>query len=149
MAVLGAVAATSFNAGSTLSGYLAMLAQTQPGEVRGYAEVLTAVRGRIVAALWHQLTGAGRALATELSCQGELADPKAGARIAAELSPAAGGHPLAATLPLAFDPVGPPIDMAEVAQVLAMYGCGLDAWEYAVLATSRYFEPVRPAGGHR
>ena len=127
-----------------LAGYLdALTAGLQP-ERRRFGDVLTAVRGRIAAALWTELTEAGRRTVADLVQRGALAEPAAGTRIAAELSPAALAHPLADVLRLPFTPGGPPVDIADVQGLLRLHGCALDTWEFVVLATSIYFEPVRP-----
>lgn len=160
----------AFRGASSLAPYLSALARTQPRETRGYGEVLTAVRGRVVARLWHLLGEGGRKLASDLIERGELDHPDAGARILAEAAGAAGDtgaaegaegaegtgaaeaaegaarHPLAPVLAHPFDPSAPAMDMADLDLLLRLHGCGCDAWENAVLATSQYFEPVRGKG---
>lgn len=157
-AILGAIPDESRRAwapAATLPGYLDAAAIGHPPERRGFTDVLTAVRGRIVAALWTDLTEAGHRAFTELAGRGALAEPGAGARIAAELTGPAAGHPLAEVLRMPFDPSGPVVDIADVEALLGLYGCALDPWELVVLATSIYFEPVRgpgpevPAGADR
>lgn len=146
----------AFHEASTLAPYLSVLARTQPRETRGYGEVLTAVRGRVVGRLWHLLGEGGRKLAGDLIERGELDQPDAGARILAEAAGGAGAaegaegaarHPLAPVLAHPFDPSAPAMDMAGLDLLLRLHGCGCDAWETAVLATSQYFEPVRGKGG--
>jgi nucleoside diphosphate kinase len=132
---------------SHLADYLTLLASTQPRERRGFEDVLTAVRGRIVAALWKDLPARGRELAAELLGSGELAQPKAGALIAAELPAGPGRHPLAAVLARSFTPADRPAEIGDVPLLLQLHGCAADPWEHAVLATSCYFEPVRPTAG--
>jgi nucleoside diphosphate kinase len=128
----------------TLAGYLDLLAATQPPEQRDFTDVLTAVRGRIIGALWNQLSETGRRHTRELVGSGALAAPDAGARIAAELAPGAAHHPLADVLRLPFRPGSPPVDMTDVQALLRLHGCGLDPWELVVLSTSLYFEPTCP-----
>jgi hypothetical protein len=148
-AILGAGPAAAWREPSQLGGYLSLLASTQPWESRDFSGVLTAVRGRVIAALWADLPARGRELAAKLAGSGQLAEPEAGALIAAELPRAAAARPLAAVLARAFTPAdGPAGTAAELGNVpllLELHGCALDPWERAVLATSCYFEPVRPA----
>ncbi len=115
----------------------------RPVETRGFPAVLTAVRARVAAALWDLLSDKGKVMAAELSGDGSLADPRAGEALAAELAPAGASHPLAAVLRIPFDPSGPLTDLRYAAGLLRLHGLGLDDWEYAVLATSLYFPPVR------
>ncbi|HET9898232.1 MAG TPA: nucleoside-diphosphate kinase [Streptosporangiaceae bacterium] len=129
--------------GQELHSYTTALELTQAKETRGFNEVLAAVRGRIICSLWPYLTSAGKALAVELAQRGELADPKAGTLIAAETREPGNLRPLAELLCLAFDSSMPPVDVADVQRVLGLHRCELDPWEYAVLATSTYFEPIR------
>jgi nucleoside diphosphate kinase len=133
----------AFHEASSLAPYLAALGRTQPRETRGYGEVLTAVRGRIVARLWHGLGEGGRKLAGDLIERDELDQPDAGTRILGEAGDGAARHPLAPVLAHPFDPTGPPLDMADLGLLLRLHGCECDAWETAVLATSQCFEPVR------
>lgn len=130
-----------FHDSATLPGHVSMLESGLRRETRFHAEVLTAVRSRVAAALWDRLTDQGRDLVEELIAEGGLAAPKAGARIAAELR-AAAGHPLAAVLAMTFDPSDRHRDIADVAATLSLHGCAFDTWERAVLATSMYFDPV-------
>jgi nucleoside diphosphate kinase len=146
-AVLGPVADDldpAWAPADTLAGYLDAVTAGQQPEWRGFGDILTAVRGRIAAALWTELSEAGRQTVADLVRRGVLAEPGAGALIAAELSAAASAHPLADVLRLPFELGGPPVDMADVQGLLRLYGCALDPWEFVVLATSIYFEPVRP-----
>ncbi len=129
--------------GEGLAAYLTALETTQPKECRGFTEVLTALRGRIVSVLWADISPPGRALAADLARQGKLAEPKAGMQIAAELTGAGTAHPLSDVLGFTFDPSMPPVDMMDLQHILRLHKCELDPWEYAVLGTSTYFEPIR------
>jgi nucleoside diphosphate kinase len=148
-AILGAGPAAAWRETSQLGGYLSLLASTQPRESRDFSDVLTAVRGRLIAALWEDLPARGREMAAKLAGSGQLAEPEAGALIAAELPPGAAAHPLAAALARTFTPADSPTgtaaELGNVPLLLELHGCALDSWERAVLATSCYFEPVRPA----
>jgi nucleoside diphosphate kinase len=127
----------------TLGGYLDLLAGTQPPEQRDFAQVLTAVRGRVVGALWSALSADGRKRALDIMENRALAEPDAGARIAAELDPAAARHPLADVLRLSFRPGSRPVDLTDLQDLLRLHGCAIDTWEFVVLSTSLYFEPIR------
>jgi nucleoside diphosphate kinase len=129
---------------SHLGTYLELLASTQCREERDFEDVLTAVRGRLVAVMWQDLSDRGRQVAAGLAAAGELAQPKAGVQIAAELTAA---NPLAAVLARSFTPADGPAEIGEVPLLLQLHGQALDPWEQAVLATSCYFEPVRPTAG--
>jgi nucleoside diphosphate kinase len=151
-AILGAIAeesGRSWAAAETLAGYLAAAAAGHPVEGRGFTEVLSAVRARVVAVLWTELSDAGRRAFGDLTGRGALADAGAGELLAAELSAGSAHHPLAAVLRMRFDPAGAIVDIADVQDLLHLYGCALDPWEYVVLATSIYFEPVRASAAQQ
>lgn len=147
-AVLGSAAEpAAFLGAAELDGYLDLLISSEPREHRGFDEVLTAVRGRIIAAMWPEVPARGRRLAAELLDSGEFAQPKAGAQVAAELGARAAGDPLVMVLTRSFTPADGPAEIGDAPLLLRLRGCGLDSWEHTVLATSCYFEPVRsPAG---
>jgi nucleoside diphosphate kinase len=125
-----------------LRAQLALLDGAGPVERRGYRQVLSGVRARLLAAAWEQLDpGARREAAAALSAGvGALADPGAGARLAGWL-PA--GHPLGEVLAADFTPEHPGPDPDRVRPLLRLYGTDLDPWEDLVLATSRRFRPRR------
>jgi len=133
-----------------LDDALDLLERGEPRELRLFPEVLAAVRARLSVALWPALSPDGRRLAVRLAEKGQLADPDAGERLRAELStpgPAAGrsGGPagLDEILGLSFDGSRAAGAMPEIETSLRAHGIRLDAWEYAVLATSVYFPSRR------
>lgn len=140
--ILSGIDGPPFLDAASLGSELRLVEAGWPAEARGFRDVLSAVRSRLVASLWGLLSEKGQALAAELHQQGGLADPHAGQLLAAELGPAGEHHPLAEVLRATFDPSQPPVDMRYTADLLALHGIGLDPWEHAVLATSMYFEPV-------
>lgn len=121
-----------------------LLENSQPKETRLFPEVLAAVRGRIVLALWPLLSPDGRRLATQLAAKGQLSEPDAGERLAAGLAEAAHGTAgLTGLLRARFDGTGPAPAMPEVQRLLRAHRIGLDPWEYTVLSTSAYFPSRR------
>jgi nucleoside diphosphate kinase len=133
-----------FGPPASLAGYLLTRQTGTPAETRGHREVVAAVRGRVAARLWPALSAAGRDEVVRLAALGELGDPPAGARIAAELTGAAAADPLAGVLRAGFESGPGAPDPDELDLVLRRHRIGLDAWERAVLATSRYFAAAAP-----
>jgi nucleoside diphosphate kinase len=133
-----------FGPPATLPGYLLTREAGSPAETRGHRDVVAAVRGRVAARLWPALSAAGRDEVVRLVALGQLGDPPAGARIAAELAGAAAADPLAGVLRSGFQPGPGAPDPDELDLVLRLHRIGLDPWERAVLATSRYFAAAAP-----
>ena len=126
---------------SGLGELLELLAAGRP-ESRGFADVLGAVRGRLLAAVWGELTAPARERIVELSRDGALGEPATGKALADGLRgqrvwPAETGD----VLGWAFDGTVPRPDMDRIAGVLAWHGLVLDPWEHAVLTTSAVFPP--------
>lgn len=128
---------------SELRTLIALLDAARPAEGRGYPEVLSGLRGRVLAATWDELTRDARRTAAGLIAAGpgQLAQPGAGKRVVDLLPPA---HPLTDVAASDFTPRSPGADIGRVRTLLRAYGTDLDRWEDLVLATSRRFQP-RPA----
>jgi hypothetical protein len=121
-----------------------------PRETRGFEGVVASVRARIISALWEDLPGSARDLATSLLNAGvsELAAAGAGAKLADLFGRP--DHPLTEILREDFAAVAPPdedqspvIDMDYAGLTLRAHGIRLDPWEDIVLATSLRFPPRR------
>jgi nucleoside diphosphate kinase len=122
---------------------VAMLEATQPREARGFPEVITAVRGRLLSSLWPSLSAEGRRLATQLAAEGSLATAETGALLAKHLHIANGMEEFVDLLRTPFDGGGPRLDLGAFQRILAAHGLEMDSWELAVLTTSSYFMPAR------
>jgi nucleoside diphosphate kinase len=121
-----------------------------PREQRGFEGVLAGVRARVIGALWPELPGPARDLATTLLSGGvaDVAAAGAGAKLADLL--ANPRHPLDAFLRDDFAAHAPPdvdqspvLDIDRAQLLLGAYGVRLDGWEDIVLATSLRFPPRR------
>lgn len=117
-------------------------------ETRGHAEVLGAVRGRLLAAIWGDVGGPAREHIAGLALDGALGVAATGKALADVLQspgvPPAEAHQVLAG---GFDGTVPRPDMDMVSRVLAWHGLALDPWERAVLTTSAIFPP--DTAGHR
>jgi nucleoside diphosphate kinase len=121
-----------------------------PKESRGFEGVVAALRARIVSALWDDLPGPARDLATTLltGAVADLAAAGTGARLADLFDRP--DHPLTAILRDDFAAEAPPdvdlrpvIDIDAAHLILRAHGIRLDPWEDIVLATSLRFPPRR------
>ncbi|MBQ1023934.1 nucleoside-diphosphate kinase [Micromonospora sp. C95] len=113
-----------------------------PPETRGFADVLGAVRGRLIAAIWGDVTEPARERTMDLIRDGVLGEPTSGKALAdvllgQRIRPAEAGEVIA----WPFDGTVPRPDMDTVTRVLAWHGLALDPWEQAVLTTSAVFPP--------
>ena len=128
-------------AGTGLDPLLDLL-ESWPRETRGFADVLGALRGRLIAAIWGDVTEPARERTMDLIRDGALGEPTSGKALAdvllgQRLRPAEVGEVIA----WPFDGTAPRPDMGAVTRVLAWHGLALDPWENAVLTTSAVFPP--------
>ncbi|MFE3760187.1 nucleoside-diphosphate kinase [Streptomyces sp. NPDC059104] len=135
----------SWRSPDRLDGYLCLLESTRGREERGFPEVLSELRARLVTELWEPLGSEGQAEAVRLAADGRLSDPETGGRLGAFLPRHLSGGRYAALLSARFDPEAPPLDIAWVQRVMSGIGAPLDDWSSAVLGTSMFFSP-RTAG---
>jgi nucleoside diphosphate kinase len=107
-------------------------------ETRGFREVLTEHRSRVIRAAWRDLTPPGRALAATTGDR--LAEVGFGTRIAEGIR---GGpvHPAAALLGAEWRPGLPALAERSLLRHCAALGVECDAWTRIVLLTSAYFAP--------
>lgn len=120
-----------------------------PAETRGFDEVLSGVRAKVIAAAWADIDSTGRDVVLQTVAGGDLlplAAPGFGARVVSHLR---GGdaHPAATMLEGEFVPGERRLDVSRLRSLAGGLGVTIDRWEELVLTTSTTWAPRRSHGG--